>query len=89
MGRGTGSLLRDDVAEDAAFFLLEVVASGAEFIEHTAWHKGRGSELRIRVIEFLPGVGPMVLEDAHVFEALIALEILDALGGEGKKLFQF
>jgi hypothetical protein len=38
------------------------------------------------MFEFLPGAGTVVLEDADVFEALVPLEVLDALGGEEEEL---
>src|SRR5450631_1034181 len=72
-------LLGNDVAEHAPFFLLEVFAAGAQFVQHAARHECRGGQLRVRMAEFLPGAGAVVLEDADVLEASIALEILYAV----------
>ena len=72
-------LLRKDVAENAAFLLLEVVAPGAEFIKHTAGHKSGRRKLRRRMLEFLARIAAVILENTNVFETLVALEVLDAL----------
>src|SRR5579885_1991232 len=61
--------LSDDVAEDAALFLLVVVAAGAQFVQHAAGNESRGGQLCIGVFEFLAGVGAEILEDAHVLDA--------------------
>src|SRR5215469_12578245 len=34
------------------------------------------------MVEFLAGVGPEVLNDAHILEASVLLQVLDALGTE-------
>ncbi len=78
-------LLRNDVAENAALFLLEVFAAGAQFIKHAAWDKGGRGELRSGVLELLPCAGAVVLENADVLEAPVALEVLNALRGQLQK----
>src|SRR6476661_5798369 len=61
--------LRNDVAENAAFLLLEVIAPGAQLVEHTTRHESGRSELGCGMFEFLPGTGSVIFEDADVLEA--------------------
>src|ERR1700723_380748 len=79
--------LRDDVAENAALFALEVVASSAQFVENTAWDEGGGGELRSWMREFLSGAFAVIFEDADVLEAAVALQVLNAQRGQAEKLF--
>src|SRR5260370_20374754 len=80
-------LLRENVAEDAALFALEVLASGAEFVEHTARNKNGCRQLGSGVVEFLPGCLAVILENADVLESAIALQILNPLRGQTQALF--
>ena len=41
------------------------------------------------MLELLSGAGAVVLEDADVVEAAVALQVLNALGGQQQKLFDF
>ena|SRR3984957_16418158 len=41
------------------------------------------------MLELLPGAGSMILEDADILEASVALEILNALCGQEQELFEF
>src|SRR6202163_3008838 len=79
-------LLRQNVAEDAALLALEVLASGAEFVEHTARHKNGCRQLGSGVVEFLPGCLAVILENADVLESAIALQILNPLRGQTQEL---
>src|ERR1039457_6541957 len=74
-------LLRQNVAEDAALFTLEIVASGAELVKDAARHESGCRELRGRVLEFLAGSLAVVLENADVLEAAVALQILNSQRG--------
>ena len=67
-------------------FCLEVVAAGAQFIEHAARNKRGRGELRSGMLEFLPGIDSVILEDADVLEARIALEVLNALRRQQQEL---
>ena len=49
-------LLSHDVAEDAAFLAGEILASGAQFVEHPAGNERGGGQLRGGMIEFLAGI---------------------------------
>src|SRR6202790_4431906 len=80
-------LLGQNVAEDAALFALEVLASGAEFVEHTAWHENSCRQLGSGVVEFLSRGLAVVLENADVLESAIALQILNPLRGQTQELF--
>ena len=82
-------LLRQDVAEHAALLLHEVVAPGAQFVEHAAGDEGGGGQLRAGMLEFLSGHGPVILKDADVLEAAVALEVVDALAGQQQELLDF
>jgi len=82
-------LLGDNVAEDAALLLFEVLAPGPQFVEHPARHKRGRGQLGVGVFELLAGAGSVVLEDADVFEAAVALQVLDALRGQEQELSDF
>src|SRR6266446_7902881 len=82
-------LLRQNVAEDAALFALEVFASGTKFVEDAAWHENSCSQLGSGVVEFLPGCLAVILENADVLESAIALQILNAQRGQTQELFDF
>ncbi len=83
---GLALFLLNDVAEDAALFADKIFAAGAQFVEHAAWDEhGRGN-LRRGMGEFLPGVLAVVLEEADVLDARVALEVEDALGGEAEEV---
>ena len=79
--------LRNDVAENAALLLLEVFAAGAQFVEHAAGHESGRGQLRSGMLELLSGAGSVILEDADVLEAPIALQVLNALRGQQQELF--
>ena len=81
--------LRNDVAEDTAFLLLEVIAAGSQLIEHAPRHEGGRGELGCRMFELLPSAGSVILEDADVFEASVAFQILNSMGNQQKELFDF
>src|SRR6266852_6695233 len=80
-------LLRQNVAEDAALFGLEVLASGAEFVKDTAWHKNGCRQLRSGVVKFLSRGLAVILENADVLEAAVALQILNPLRRQTQELF--
>src|ERR1700691_5168927 len=82
-------LLRQNIAEHAALFILVIVAPGAEFVEHSPRHKCGSRELRCRMAKFLSGAFAVILENADVFEPAIALQILNPKSGEPQKLFEF
>src|SRR5262249_21136409 len=68
-------LLGHNVAEDAALLFLEVVAAGAQFIEHTPGNEGSRRELGSGMQELLAGIRPVILENTDVFDAGIPLEV--------------
>src|SRR5260370_12214061 len=80
-------LRRQNGAEDAALFGLEVLASGAEFVKDTAWHKNGCRQLGSGMVEFLSGCLPVILENADVLETAVALQILNPLRGQPQELF--
>src|ERR1039458_2005060 len=82
-------LLRQNIAEDAALFALEIVASGAEFVEDAARHESGCGQLGSGVIEFLSGFRAVILEDADVLEPAVALQILNPQGGQAQELCDF
>ncbi len=82
-------LLRDDVAEDAALLLLEVLLAGAQLVEDAARDEGGGRQLRSRVIELLASGASEILVDGDVLEAAVALEVGNARAGENKELLHF
>src|SRR5437588_6040900 len=81
--------MRNDVAEDAALLLLEIIASGSQLIEHATRHESGRSELSGRMFEFLPSTGSVILEDADVLEASIPFQILNSVGDQQQELFDF
>src|SRR5208337_4383036 len=82
-------LLRQNVAENAALLGFEIVASGAQFVEDAAWHESGCSELGRGMVELLSGSRSVILENADVLEAAVALQILDPLRRKTQELFHF
>src|SRR5882762_2569601 len=80
-------LLCQNVAENATFLALEIVASGAEFVEHAAWHENSCRQLGRGVVEFLSGCLAVILENADILESAVALQILNPQGGQTQELF--
>src|SRR2546430_17165753 len=74
--------LRNDVAKNAAFLLLEVITSGSQLIEHATRHESGGSELGGWMFEFLPSTGSVNFEDADVLQASVALRGLNSMGNQ-------
>src|SRR4029077_8662588 len=83
---GLAFFLLDDVAEDTALFADEIFSSGAQFVEDAPRDEQGCGELRGRMAEFLSGVGTVILEQADVLDARIALEIEDALSGKTEEV---
>src|ERR1700686_3691997 len=79
--------LRQNVAENAALFALEVLASGAKFVEDAARHENSCRQLGSGVVEFLSRSLAVILENADVLESAIALQILNPLRGQTQELF--
>ena len=82
-------LLRENVAENAAFFALKILAPSAQLIQDAARHKNRRRQLRRGVIEFLSRRLAMILENADVLKPAVALQILNSLRGQPQKLLDF
>ena len=80
-------LLRQNVAEHAALFRLEIVASGAEFVEDAARHEGGCGQLGSGMLKFLPRSFAVILENTDVLEAAVALQILNPQRGQTQELF--
>ena len=76
---GLALFLFHDVAENAAFLFRVPFARGAQFVQNSARHKRGRGDLRVRVRTFLSGQRPVILVDGNIFEAEVALQILDAL----------
>src|SRR5713226_9372927 len=83
--QGLTLFLVDDVAKDAAFLVQEILATRAEFVQYSARDEHGGGDLRRGMAELLSGIRAMVFEEADIFDARIALEIEDALGGQAKE----
>src|SRR5262249_33298001 len=79
-------LLVQRVAENAAFFFQVVIARSAQFVEHAPRDKGGGRELGNGMAELLARGRAVVLEQGHVLETQIVLQVLDALCGEAQEL---
>src|ERR1700731_1696743 len=78
--------LLDNVAENAAFFAHEVLAAGAQLVEHAPRNEHGRGKLRRRVAEFLPGTLAVVLEETDILDAWVALQVEDAFGGQAEKV---
>ena len=79
-------LLGQDVAEHAALFLRVVLARRPQLVQHPSRHVGRRHDLRSRMVELLSAERAKILEYAHVFEAVIVLQVLQALRAQQQKL---
>src|SRR5438270_5704267 len=64
--------LRDDVAEDAAFFLVEIIAAGAQLVKDAAGNERSAGQFHGRMLKFLSGGDAVVLVNADVLETLVA-----------------
>src|SRR5580704_748075 len=80
--QGLPLLLVEDIAEHAALFGDEIFPSCAQFVKYTARNKQSRRDLRRRMAKLLPGARAEVFEEADIFNAWVALEVEDALGGE-------
>src|ERR1700674_1059893 len=87
--KGLILLLGQNVAEDATLFALEIVASGAEFVEDAARHESGCGQLRCGVFKFLSRRLAVILENADVLEPAVALQILNPQRGQTQALFDF
>src|SRR5579863_1328293 len=79
-------LLRNDIAKDTSLFLLKIFAARAQFVENPPGNERCRRKLGRGMLELLPGGATVVLENADVFEAPIALQILNALRDQKQKL---
>jgi hypothetical protein len=82
-------LLVEDIAEHAALFGDEIFPSCAQFVKYAPRNEQGRGDLRSGMAKLLPGTGTVIFEKADVFDARIALQVEDALGGEAQKLFDF
>src|SRR5713101_4034880 len=72
-------LLADDVAEDAAFFLVVVVPAAFHLLVDQLRHDGQGNELRVRMLQRGASRFAVILEDQDVAEALVVLQVEHAV----------
>src|SRR5713101_7633892 len=80
-------LLADDVAEDAALFLLVIVLAAVHFLAHALGDNRQRNQLRMGVLERRPGSLAVVLENQDVTEALVILQVEDAVAIGPQHLF--
>src|SRR5579864_4348672 len=69
--------LAKNVAKDAAFAVAKPFARGAQFVEDPARNKRRGRHLGMRMGPLFSGLRALILENGHIFEAGIALQVSD------------
>src|SRR5579859_2211098 len=81
---GLPFLLLDDVAKHTAFLADEILASGPQLVEHAPRDKHGGGDLRRGMAEFLSSALAVILKQADVLDARIALEVKNALGDNAK-----
>src|ERR1700687_2259276 len=72
-------LLGQHVAEHAAFLLLEIIKRRSQFVENAAGDEGGGGQLRVGMVELLPGSWAVILEYGDVAETAIAFQVLNSL----------
>src|SRR4051812_39394427 len=60
--------LSDDVAIDAAFFLIMIIARALQLFHHLTRHDGHGDQLRMRMLHGRARRLAMILEDQHILE---------------------
>src|SRR5579871_4605295 len=84
--QGLALLLLDDVAKNTALLADKIFASCAQFVKDAARHEHGGCDLRSGMVEFLARVLAVVLEEADVLDARIALEVEDAFSGEAQEV---
>src|ERR1700760_1233962 len=66
-------VLPDDVAKNAALFILVPLMGGTEFVLDASRHENRRRDLRVCARPFFSRKGALILENAHVLEARIFL----------------
>ena len=80
--RSLAFLLIQDVAKYAPLFADKIFTARPQVIKHAPGNEGSRRQLRGGMAEFLPGTGAEILEQAHVLDPRVALEIQNALGGK-------
>src|SRR3954463_12396218 len=77
--------LHQDVAKNAALFLVVVILPRAKLVQHPPRNERARRQLRCWVRKILPCYRAMVFEDSDVLEALILFQVLDSLGCQAQK----
>ena len=81
---GRGKLLVDDIAEDAALLVVVVGFGAVQLFLHELRDDRRGDDLRMGVVQRGTCGPALVLEDQHIAQAAVALQVQDpvAVGPE-------
>src|SRR5438445_8552226 len=72
-------LLPDDVAKNAALFLVVVMPAVVHLFAHSTRNDGKSDQLRMRMLHRRAGRFSMILEDQYIPKALIVLQIQHAI----------
>src|SRR5579884_1423827 len=81
------TLLLQDVAKDAAIAEAEVAFAAVDLLLNALGNDGESDQLRVRVLEGGAGAFAMVLEEQNVSQAMIALEVENAVAKGPKQVF--
>src|ERR1700679_3695694 len=84
--KGLTFLLRQNVAENAAFLALIIIARCAEFIEHAARHERGRRELGGGMYDLRARRIAVILKNADILQAAVAFQILQSLRNQAQEL---
>ena len=73
--RGIVHFLADDVAENAALFVLEILLGPFQFFQRLLGDNGQRDHLRVRMLQRRSRRLAVIFEDQNVLESLVALQI--------------
>src|SRR3954454_19148192 len=82
-------LLLNDVAEHATLLADEVLAPRPQLVKHSPRYEHSRSQLRSGMAEFLARILAIILEQADVLDAGIALQIENSFGTQPSKVPDF
>src|SRR5205085_12223668 len=80
-------LLANDVAENVAFFIDEILLGALEFLDYINRKNGESDELRMGMFERRAGGFAVVFENQDVLEAAVFLQVENAVAEGPEDVF--
>src|ERR1041384_4657070 len=85
--RSVINFLPDDVAENAALFVQEILLCALQFFDHVDRNNGQRDQLRMGVLERFTRSFTVVLENEDVLEPLVLLQVENTITECPKHVF--